>query len=114
MNIINEQLKKAEQIFALLGYPKEQAQASMHELENLILMDIAAEALAMYGKKDGLEFKQDEVGKFLAANFSQDQIKEVAQIVVADVVSEYFMKILKDLKDEETKQKAEELLSQES
>ena len=83
----------------------------MHELENQIMMDIAAEALAMYGKKDGVEFEKEDVGKFLTANFSQDQIKEIAEIVVSDVVSEYFMKILKDVEDQEIKQKAEEILA---
>jgi hypothetical protein len=111
MNIINEQIKKSEQVFALLGYQKDESQVRMHELENLIMMDIAAEALAMYGKKDGMEFEKEDVGKFLAANFSQDQIKEVTEIVVADVVSEYFMKILKDIEDDELKRKAEEILA---
>lgn len=110
MQILEKKIEKAKEIFKLLGFNAERQKEQGEKLENLLMMDMAAEALAEKGiVPEGADFAVDEVENFLLDNYEESELEDLAKRVTRDVVVEFVSKLAKEV-DEEKKAQIEEIL----
>ena len=97
MYIIEEEVKKTQEIFNILELPEKETLQHIKNLKTALLMDMVAEAFAEKGQAlEDANFTQDDVEDFLTDNYEEDEITEMMGRVSRDVVVEYFSKILKN------------------
>jgi hypothetical protein len=111
MQIIKEEIKKTSDIFKVLELSENETKEHLKNLENALLMDMAAEAFAEKGQDlEGTSFSAEDVEDFLLDNYDEKAIEEIFSRISRDVVVEYFSKILKNV-DEEKVVKVNEILT---
>lgn len=111
MQIIKDEVKKTAEIFKILELPEKETKQHLKNLENALLMDMAAEAFAEKGQTvEDASFTQDDVEDFLTDNYDEDEIVEILARVSRDVVVEYFSKILKSATEDKI-EKVNEILT---
>ncbi len=112
MHIIDEEVKKTLEIFAILELKTSQVKEHVERLKNALLLDMAAEAYAEKGQMlEDMNFTQDDVEDFLTDNYDEGEIEEILSRVSRDVIVEYFSKISKGV-DEEKLVKVNEILTE--
>ncbi|MDD5397226.1 MAG: hypothetical protein PHW24_04180 [Candidatus Moranbacteria bacterium] len=101
MKIIDDEIKKVVEVFAVLELTPTQAKEQAEKLKNALLMDMVAEAFAEKGQMmEDANFTQDDVEDFLTDNYEEEEIEEILSRVSRDVVVEYFSKILKNVEED--------------
>ena len=95
MKIINDEIKKIGDAFKVLEFSQKQIDEHSKKLKNVLLMDVAAEAFAEKGQlSDDAEFEKEAVEDFLLDNYEEKELEDIVQRVAADVIFEYFGKLL--------------------
>lgn len=111
MNIIDQEVKKTEEIFKILEINQAQKAQHMESLKKALLMDMVAEAFAEKGQElEVASFTQDDVEDFLTDNYEESEIEEILQRVSRDVMVEYFSKALKGAPEDKI-EKVNEILT---
>lgn len=96
MQIIDNEVKKTDEIFKILELPEVERKQHIKNLKSALLMDMVAEAFAEKGQEmENASFTQDDVEDFLTDNYEEAEIEEILSRVCRDVMVEYFSKILK-------------------
>lgn len=95
------EMEKVRKVLMILGYSDAEAGVQLDKLGNVLMMEIAAEALL----KKGYESKSDipnkeEIADFLQEHYSEEEIKELIGDVSNNVVGGYFAEIMKHISDE--------------
>ncbi|MDD5464237.1 MAG: hypothetical protein PHP62_03750 [Candidatus Moranbacteria bacterium] len=111
MQIIDEEVKKTQEIFKVLELAPAQTKEHIEKIKNALLMDMVAEAFAEKGQMmEDASFTQDDIEDFLTDNYEEGEIAEILSRVSRDVIVEYFSKILKGATEDKI-EKVNEILT---